>query len=90
MSHPLTTSQVARTISESPLVAETVHEWQVRRLYEDGTLSEPQRFGGKRMIDPQLIPEILQALYARGWLPSEAPPQSHCIPRSQRVNKEDV
>jgi hypothetical protein len=45
-----------------------VEEWQVRRLFEDGTLPEPERFGGKRAIPETLIPEIADQLRARGWL----------------------
>lgn len=44
-------------------------EWRVRRLFEDGTLQEPQRFAGKRAIPANLIPQIVDALRARGWLP---------------------
>jgi hypothetical protein len=42
--------------------------WRIRRLFEDGTLAEPQRFGGKRVIPSELIPRILDAIRARGWL----------------------
>jgi len=44
-------------------------EWRVRRLYEDGTLPEPGRFGGKRVVTPESIPVIVDAMRARGWLP---------------------
>ena len=44
-------------------------EWRVRRLFEDGTLSEPERFAGKRAISGDSIPAIVDALRARGWLP---------------------
>ena len=43
--------------------------WRVRRLYEDGTLPEPDRFVGKRIIPRESIPEIVDALRSRGWLP---------------------
>jgi len=43
--------------------------WRVRRLFEDGTLPDPPRFGRHRMIDRSLLPEILDALRERGWLP---------------------
>jgi len=46
--------------------------WRVRRLYEDGTLPEPTRFATKRVIPRADIPRILDALRARGWLPSTA------------------
>ena len=45
-----------------------VSEWQVRRLFEDDTLSEPQKFGGKRMIPQSRIALIRQAMESRGWL----------------------
>ena len=44
-------------------------EWRVRRLFEDGTLPEPQRFAGKRVISNTLVPAIVAALRERGWLP---------------------
>lgn len=46
--------------------------WRVRRLFEDETLPEPGRFAGKRAIPAELIPRIVDALRARGWLPAEA------------------
>jgi hypothetical protein len=48
-----------------------VREWQVRRLYEDGTLPEPGRFAGKRVIARADLPTVLDALRARGWVPVE-------------------
>lgn len=47
-------------------------EWRIRRLFEDGTLPEPQRFAGKRAIPSDLIPLIVDALRDRGWLPAKA------------------
>jgi hypothetical protein len=49
-------------------------EWRVRRLFEDGTLSEPDRFGGKRAIHRDSLPAILDALRARGWVSQEEVP----------------
>lgn len=46
-------------------------EWRVRRLFENGTLKEPPRFAGRRAITAALIPAIVDALRARGWLPAE-------------------
>lgn len=46
-------------------------EWRIRRLFEDRTLPEPQRFAGRRVITPDLMPVIVDALRARGWLPQE-------------------
>ncbi len=45
-------------------------EWRVRRLFEDGQLAEPDRFCGKRAIPRARIPEVLDALRKRGWLPA--------------------
>jgi len=42
--------------------------WKVRRLFEDGTLAEPPRFGRNRMIPRRLLPSILEELKARGWI----------------------
>jgi hypothetical protein len=42
--------------------------WRVRRLFEDGTLPEPQRFAGKRAIPRAMLPAVLDALRARGWV----------------------
>lgn len=68
MPQPLTTRQVADEITRNPLVLGSVFEWQVRRLFEDGDLSELPKFGGKRMINEEMLPEIVRALRARGWL----------------------
>lgn len=46
-------------------------EWRVRRLFEDGTLPEPDRFAGKRVILGEAIPAVVDALRKRGWLPAE-------------------
>ena len=48
-------------------------EWRVRRLYEDGTLPEPPRFGGKRAIPRTAVAAVVEALRARNWLPAEEP-----------------
>ena len=45
-----------------------VETWQVRRLFEDGTLPEPQKFGGKRAIPRTQISAIRDAMESRGWL----------------------
>lgn len=47
-----------------------VAEWQVRRLYESHSLPEPPRFGGKRAVPGESIPNVVDALRDRGWLPS--------------------
>ena len=43
-------------------------EWRVRRLFENGTLPEPDRFAGKRAIAGESLPQIVDALRDRGWL----------------------
>lgn len=48
-----------------------VDTWQVRRLFEDGTLAEPERFAGKRAIPRALISAIVDAMRRRRWLPQE-------------------
>jgi hypothetical protein len=66
----LTTRQAASAISNDPTARGSVDEWQVRRLFEDGDLPEPQNFGGKRVINRDSLPEIIERLRARGWLPA--------------------
>ena len=44
-------------------------EWRVRRLFESGTLPEPDRFAGMRVISRDMIPAIVDALRERNWLP---------------------
>ena len=61
MSTILTTREVAELLGTD--------EWRVRRLFEDRQLSEPERFAGKRVIPRERIPEVLDGLRARGWLP---------------------
>lgn len=43
--------------------------WRIQRLFEDATLPEPARFAGKRVIQRESIPAIVDALRQRGWLP---------------------
>ena len=52
-----TTNQLAELLG--------VEAWRVRRLFEDGTLNDPGRFGGKRAIPKTLIPQIVDALRHR-------------------------
>lgn len=49
-------------------------EWKIRRLFEDGTLPEPGRFAGKRVITRDQLPTILDALRSRGWVPTAEVP----------------
>jgi len=44
-------------------------EWRVRRLFESGALPEPDRLAGIRVLSQTMIPEIMDALRARNWLP---------------------
>ena len=50
-----------------------VEEWRVRRLYEEGTLPEPQRFAGRRAISIADLDTVADALKSRGWLPELEP-----------------
>lgn len=63
MSRLLTTREVADLLGTDI--------WRLQRIFEDGTLPEPQRFAGRRVITPDLIPAIVDALRARGWLSVE-------------------
>jgi len=65
----LTTREVAERISTEHDV--DVAEWQIRRLFEDGTLPELPRFAGKRMITERTIPTIVKALERRGWMAAQ-------------------
>ena len=47
--------------------------WRILRLFEDGNVPEPDRVAGKRVIPGELLPIILDALKARGWLSSPVP-----------------
>jgi hypothetical protein len=58
-------------------------EWRIRRLFEDGTLTEPPRFGGKRVISGELIPQIIDAMRARGWLPAQSATSAAKTDKSQ-------
>jgi hypothetical protein len=62
---------MAKSIYSTRQVADIfgVETWRVQRLFEDGTLPEPDRFAGKRCILPVMIPAISDALRSRGWLP---------------------
>ena len=68
MQASFTTRQSAAAINQLPGLVGTVEEWQVRRLFEDGDLPDPPRFGGKRMIDPTILPIIVAAMVKRGWI----------------------
>jgi len=48
-----------------------VEEWKVRRLFEAGIVTEPPKFGGKRLIVRTMLPSILDGLRQRGWMPAQ-------------------
>ena len=50
-------------------------EWRVRRLFELGMIPEPPRFAGKRAIPREMLPQIIDAPRARGWLPEADSPK---------------
>lgn len=47
-----------------------VNRWRIARLFEDGSLPEPSRLAGRRVIPREMLPEIIDSLRARGWMPS--------------------
>ena len=65
----MTTSEVAREISESELIPGTVREHQIRRVFEYGDLPEPDRLKDRRALTPDMLPAIIEACRRRGWLP---------------------
>jgi hypothetical protein len=58
----LSTEQVGELLNVEP--------WRIRRLFESGTLPEPERFAGRRVITGAMVPQIVDALRVRGWLPA--------------------
>jgi len=48
-----------------------VQSWRIARLFELGILSEPPRIGRRRLIPKSMVPQIVDALRARGWLPGD-------------------
>jgi hypothetical protein len=57
------TADVASLLSVKP--------WQVRRLFEDRTLPEPDRIGNQRAIPRAMVAQIATALRDRGFLPAQ-------------------
>lgn len=57
-----------------------VDAWRVRRLFEDGTLADPPRIAGARAIPRDRIPEVVDALRDRGWLPASTSEQHEASP----------
>jgi hypothetical protein len=64
------TMQVAQANYTTAEVASLlgVETWRVQRVFEHGDVSEPPRFGGKRVIPREQIADVAEALRARGWL----------------------
>ncbi len=60
-----TTRQVAELLGVEP--------WRVRRLFETGSLPEPPRFAGRRVIPRPMIADVAMALRKRGWVSKVAP-----------------
>ncbi len=48
-----------------------VDAWRIRRLYENGTLPDPGRIGLARAIPAEQVPDVVDALRDKGWLPSQ-------------------
>jgi DNA-binding transcriptional MerR regulator len=45
----------------------------VQRLFSKGLVPEVERFAGRRMIPREMLPTIIDALRAAGWLEASAP-----------------
>jgi hypothetical protein len=69
-----TTSRPFLSLSESADLL-SVQSWRIARLFELGVLPEPERIAGWRIIPKEMIPEVVDALRARGWL-SRSPEMS--------------
>jgi len=52
-----------------------VQAWKISRLFELGLIDEPGRVGGRRLIPKSTVPDIVDALRTRGWLPQRESPQ---------------
>jgi len=63
-------TNLARPILSVGEVADllTVQSWRIARLFELGVLPEPERVAGRRMIRADMVPKVVEALRARGWL----------------------
>jgi hypothetical protein len=61
MSRIFTTRQIAELLG--------VELWRVQRIFEVGAVPEPDRFGGKRAVPSELVPQVVDALRDRDWLP---------------------
>jgi hypothetical protein len=54
-----------------------LRQWQVRRLFESGRLSEPARFGAYRVIPRDELPKVEKALREAGYL--QGPEGGACV-----------
>lgn len=45
-----------------------VQSWRIARLFELGLIEEPPRVSNRRVINKAMIPMIVDALRARGWI----------------------
>jgi predicted site-specific integrase-resolvase len=61
MADKFTTREVAELLG--------VETSRIQRLFSDGTLPDCGRFAGKRTVPGTMVPQIVDALRARGWLP---------------------
>lgn len=63
----------ARPYSSTGEIAEFLgtQAWRVGRIFELGIVPEPARVAGRRAIPAALVPEIVDALRDRNWLPSD-------------------
>ncbi len=54
----------------------SVQSWRIARLFELEILPEPSRVSGRRLIPKTIVPQVVDALRERGWLPEteERPP----------------
>jgi len=80
MAEVFSTADVAQLLS--------VKTWQVRRLFEDGTLPEPSRIGNQRAIPRSTIPAIASELKTRGWLPTSEPASTAALCLSTRSKQQ--
>ena len=56
----MTTTEVAEFLG--------VESWRVIRVFEDGLVPEPRQFARRRVITPDIVPHIVNALRSKGWL----------------------
>jgi len=57
----------------------SVQSWRIARLFELGVIPEPPRVGGRRLIPKTLVPQVVDALRERDWLPRHDPDMGPCV-----------